>query len=217
MVIREVSQRLAQYETRDEVTELQRNIDRLSVLVATLGRHRVDRSTRKYSQREYRRKSPSERELNLLGNESDDGNSDDRNQSRLSTTRLQIQTRARNRRNTIHGLRELEPSDPRFSEMLLYRCYRLFNKDGHFGPEVSRNSGVWVRRIEHVMSKYTFNGAKPVACLRFLSAFKKQLDNEGIHEAGALRIWPNFLSGESLELFKGQSEKCDENLGGFTT
>eukprot|EP00171_Calliarthron_tuberculosum_P019128 IDg19128t1 len=40
-----VSKRLAQYATRDEVTCLQEEIERLIVLVSTLGRQRMDRSS----------------------------------------------------------------------------------------------------------------------------------------------------------------------------
>lgn len=36
------------------------------------------------------------------------------------------------------------------------------------------------------MGRDTFNGANPVVCLRFLSVFKKKLDNEGILESVSL-------------------------------
>lgn len=94
-----------------------------------------------------------------------------------------------------HGLLDLELNDPRLTQVLSYIRYRLAKNDGHFGPEVSRNIGLWTRQIEYVMGKHTFNGANPVACLQFLSIFGKQIDNEGVPEAGALQIWPSFLSG----------------------
>eukprot|EP00171_Calliarthron_tuberculosum_P004418 IDg4418t1 len=205
-----VNQRLAQYATRDEVASLQEEIERLSVLVDTLGRQRMDRSPHERARREYRPNSASERPQSPVGNVSDDDYVEDRKTLRRRAPRHEYRPRDRN--NTSYGLRELEPSDPRFSEILSYRRYRLSNQDDHFGPEVSRNIGVWVRRLEHVMGKYTFNGSKPVACLRFLSVFKRQLDNEGIPEAGALRIWPNFLSGEALSCSTGNPKKVTLTL-----
>lgn len=88
---------------------------------------------------------------------------------------------------THPGLRELEPSDPCFTEVLSYRRYRLLRRNVQPGLEVCRNIGVWTRRLEYVMGKHTFNGTKPVACLRFLSVFKTQLDN-GVPESGALKV-----------------------------
>lgn len=67
------------------------------------------------------------------------------------------------------------------------------------------------------MEKHAFSGARPVACLRFLSAFKKALDDENIPEGAALRIWPNFLTGDAHELFNQLTEDGDAYIGGFTT
>lgn len=67
------------------------------------------------------------------------------------------------------------------------------------------------------MGKHTFNGTKPVACLRFLSIFKIQLDNEGVPEAGALKVLPEFLSGDALDVFNGMTEDDDAELSCFIT
>lgn len=82
-------------------------------------------------------------------------------------------------------------------------------------PELSRNIGVLTRRMEDVMGKHVFSGKKHIACLRFLSVFKTQLDNEGVPKAGALKMWPSFLSGDALKIFNGMVEDSDEELGGF--
>eukprot|EP00171_Calliarthron_tuberculosum_P009684 IDg9684t1 len=181
IVTGEANHRCAQYATHDEVTNLQEEIDRLSILVANLGRKRRDRPAHGYSSSEYRRDArtlpTSERELSPLGNVSDDEYPEDRQPLRCSAPRHEYRSRDRN--STAYGLHELERSDPRFSDILSYRRYRLADQDYHFGPE-------------------------------------KQLDNEEIPEAGALRIWPNFLSSEALELFNRQSEEGDAHLGGFT-
>ncbi len=39
-----------------------------------------------------------------------------------------------------------------------------------------------------------FDSKKPIECLRFLSVFKKQLDDNGISEGAAMKIWPILLS-----------------------
>lgn len=119
--------------------------------------------------------------------------------------------------NSYPGLQESEPSDLRFGKVLSYRRYQLLNRSARMGPQISRNIGVWTRRLEYVMDKHVFNRNKPVACIRFLSVFKTQLDNEGIPEAGALKVWPSFLSGEALDVFNGMTEDGDSELGGFTT
>eukprot|EP00171_Calliarthron_tuberculosum_P006027 IDg6027t1 len=63
------------------------------------------------------------------------------------------------------SIQEVEPSDPRFRNVLSYRRYRLLNQSSRMGPEVSRIIGVWTRLLEYVMGKHVFNGTKPVACL----------------------------------------------------
>lgn len=98
-------------------------------------------------------------------------------------TRLRRHVRPRPQRTSaVSGLLELEPSYPRFTDILLYRRYRLANQDGRFGPDVSRNIGICSRRLEHAMGRHTFNGSNHVACLRFMSVFKKQLGNEALPE-----------------------------------
>lgn len=67
------------------------------------------------------------------------------------------------------------------------------------------------------MGKHTCNNSEPVACPKFLSVFKKQLNSEGASEAGDLRTFPSFSSGEALELFKVQAEEEDANFGSFRT
>lgn len=67
------------------------------------------------------------------------------------------------------------------------------------------------------MGKHVFNGTKLVSCLRFLSVFKTQLDNEVVPEAGALKVWPSLLSGDSLDVLNGMVEDGDADLGSFST
>ncbi len=67
------------------------------------------------------------------------------------------------------------------------------------------------------MAKCTCDGRRPIACLWFLFAFRKQLDDNGIAEGAGLKIWPNFLEGNALEDFYAHMEDGDATLGGFTT
>ncbi len=117
----------------------------------------------------------------------------------------------------VPGLPELEPGDPRFRGLLSYRLYRLLKRSAHLGPDTSRDIGVWGRRLEHSMLRHTFDGRRTVACLRFLSAFERQLDNERVPEAAAFNIWPRFLSGDALDLFNQQTEDGDAEIGRFST
>ena len=51
------------------------------------------------------------------------------------------------------GLTELQPADGRFTRVMSYRRYRLLSRASQRGPEVSRNLGIWVRRLSHVMNR----------------------------------------------------------------
>lgn len=112
---------------------------------------------------------------------------------------------------------ELIPSDMRFQRLVSYRRYRLRNRDQVFGPAVSRNIGIWTRRLQQVMDKHALSGTRPVSCLRLLSAFKKALDDEDIPEGAVLRIWPNFLTHDAYELFNQLTEDGDAQIGDFAS
>lgn len=68
-----------------------------------------------------------------------------------------------------------------------------------------------------VMDNNVFDGTKPVACLRFLTAYKRALDDEGIPEGAGLRIWPNFLKYSAYDAFTQMLEDGNADLGGFST
>eukprot|EP00171_Calliarthron_tuberculosum_P022920 IDg22920t1 len=96
---------------------------------------------------------------------------------------------------------EIIPSDPRFSDLVSWRRYRLNDRNSDTRPDISQNVGLWTHRLMSVMDKHMFNGKKPVACLRFLTAYKRALDEEGISEGSGLRIWPSFLKDSAYDTF----------------
>ena len=115
----------------------------------------------------------------------------------------------------VEGLKELRPSDPRFTDVLSYRRYRLLNTSSYRGSQVQREVGVYSRRMSHVMQKLIFDGRTPIAILRFLSTFKKELDRNGLSEGSAVMLCPKFLDGEALELYDDQFDDSADGLGGF--
>lgn len=115
------------------------------------------------------------------------------------------------------GLKELKPSDPRFKEVLSYRRYRLRNTDGKRGTKVSKQTGVYARRFSHVLSPLVFDGENPIGILQFLTAFKNELDSNGLSEGAALLLCPKFLIGDPLEAYNGQFDLLQGDQDGFTT
>ena len=113
------------------------------------------------------------------------------------------------------GLQEMVTSDPRYKELVSYRRYRLLDTSPYAGPEVTRNIGQWTRRLQPTMAKHIFDGTIPVACLRFLSAFKRALDDNGLSEGAGLKIWPSFLEGDAQDLFVQMKEDGYADIGGF--
>lgn len=80
---------------------------------------------------------------------------------------------------------------------------------------MTRNIGINTRRFQHTMQKYIFDDKNPIECLRFLSVFKKQLDDNGIAEGGALKIRPSFVSGDALDSCDSHNEERPASFGGF--
>ena len=67
------------------------------------------------------------------------------------------------------------------------------------------------------MQKHTFSVDEPVACLRFLTAFRKICDKNEVSEHDALKIRPYFLSGNPCALFDHMTEEARSNVSGFDT
>ncbi len=59
--------------------------------------------------------------------------------------------------------------------------------------------------------------APAYSCLRFFSAFKLQIDNEGVPEAAAVKIWALVSVWRSIGFFNQQTENNDAEIGGFST
>ena len=115
------------------------------------------------------------------------------------------------------GLTELQPADGRFTRVMSYRRYRLLNRASQRGPDVSRNLGIWVRRLSHVMNRNKFDGSRPVAILNFLSAYKNALDAEYIPEVAGLLMMHNFLELDALTLFEVMMNDAGTDTAGFAS
>ena len=86
------------------------------------------------------------------------------------------------------------------------------------GVPVSRNMGIWARRLKHhIPDDQRFDGVNPVAILSFLSAFAHACNIEGIPEAAALQLIPHFLKDTPQLIFKGMVDNADAGFGGFNT
>ena len=114
------------------------------------------------------------------------------------------------------GLVELRPADDRFSLVCSYRRYRLRLREYRVTPGISRNLGVWQRRISHVMLRNTFTGFRPLALLNFLVSYKKVLDHNEIPEVGGLLLMHNFLQGDALSLFETMMNDAGSDTAGLT-
>lgn len=75
-------------------------------------------------------------------------------QQELAEPKLRNSTRSRRhmrprpqKTSAVIALFELEPSNPRLTEIISYRRYRLENQDLRFGPDVLRNIGIWSHRL----------------------------------------------------------------------
>lgn len=211
----EIQHRLSDYVRQDEMALVKEELHRLRSLAADLAQEvRRGRQVPSRPHETKREKQPTH------DSDAESMSSVEDAEAHFEPPRLpSLQARSKSKwKGPRHpGLIELEPSDPRFRDVLLYRRYRLLQRNVRMGPEVSRNIGIWTRRLEYVMGKHVFSGTNPVACLKFLSVFKTQLDNEGVPEAGALKVWPSFLSGDALDVFNGMTEDGDGELGCFTT
>ena len=145
-----MQEKLAGYARLSQVQSLRRELEELKATLGQRGGH--ERSFRELRQvdedhdRSEREDSPDHRRL------------------------AQRHRRRQHRADIRDDLPEQEPSDPRFTNLVSWRRYRLHDRDPSVGPEVSRNVGLWTRRLKSSMEKHTFDGSKPVACLRFLSA-----------------------------------------------
>jgi len=131
-------------------------------------------------------------------------------------------TRSVPRQSTVlgpmeEGLPEIQPTDERFNQVMSYRRYRLNDVNSVLDTEVSRNLGIWIRRLRHQMERNIFDGKRPVAILNFLASFKKALDGERIPEAGALQILPHFLDGSPKDIYEGMMDDANAGCGGFST
>ena len=115
------------------------------------------------------------------------------------------------------GLNELQPADGRFTRVMSYRRYRLLNRTSQRGPDVSRNLGIWVRRLSHVMNRNKFDVPRPVAILNFLSAYKNALDAEYIPEVAGLLMMHNFLELDALTLFEVMMNDAGTDTAGFAS
>jgi len=127
-------------------------------------------------------------------------------------------TRSSPRQSTIlgpmeEGLPELTPSDERFERVMSYRRYRLIDANSVLDDTISRNLGIWIRRLKHQMERNIFDGKRPVAILNFFAAFKKALDGERIPEAGALQILPHFLDGSPKDIYEGMMDDANAGCG----
>ena len=111
---------------------------------------------------------------------------------------------------------ELRPADDRFSLVCSYRRYRLRLRESRATPGISRNLGVWQRRISHVMQRNTFTGRRPLALLNFLASYKRVLDHNEIPEVGGLLLMHNFLQGDALSLFETMMNDAGSDTAGFT-
>eukprot|EP00171_Calliarthron_tuberculosum_P012856 IDg12856t1 len=61
------------------------------------------------------------------------------------------------------------------------------------------------------MEKHTLEGKELVVCLRFLTAYKRSLDDEGIPEGAEPRIWTSFLKKSAYDAFmQSQDELMTE-------
>lgn len=184
----DIHQGHALYAKLDEVHDIQEEISRLRGLVTSLFTE-IYAGDSDYKVRHHHRrpvKPPSDRAASLMGISTDE--EDDNRTATIHTGRPHTRQRNRAEAGYVRGLEKLEPSDPKLTGMLSYRRHRLVNQDARLVSNVSIKIGVWTRRLDYVIGKQTFNSAKSVACLRFLSMFTKQLSNEGIPEAGDLRI-----------------------------
>ena len=114
------------------------------------------------------------------------------------------------------GLVELRPADDRFSLVCSYRRYRLRLRESRATPGISRNLGVWQRRIAHVMQRNKFTGRRPLALLNFLASYKRTLDHNEIPEVGGLLLMHNFLEGDALSLFETMMNDAGSDTAGFT-
>ena len=65
------------------------------------------------------------------------------------------------------------------------------------------------------MQKHTFPGDEQVAYLRFLTAFRKICDDNGVSEPETLKIWPNLLSGNAQGLFDHITGDTKSDVGGL--
>lgn len=204
-----VQRALLEYARQDKLTELRQEVARLGNIIAS-NQAQTTRPARDALWQTNRFRPIDALPVEEWGSPSEEQEFED--------TPRPVQTETRRRVGPpAPGLRELVPSDPRFTNIVSYRRYRLHNRSQSTGPEVSRNVGVWTRRLLPSMEKHAFSGENPVACLRFLTAFKHQLDCEGIPEGGALKIWPSFLTRNAYDVFAQLTEDGDADLGGFTT
>jgi len=112
-----------------------------------------------------------------------------------------------------YGLSEITPTDRRFKNVLSYRRYRLHDTTSVMSSAVSRNIGVWIRRLKHSMTRNIFDGKNPVAVLNFLGSYKKACDGEQVPECAALEIAPHFLDGPPCTEFEAMMEDAN---GGST-
>lgn len=115
------------------------------------------------------------------------------------------------------GLSELQCSDRLFQPIISYRKYRLRITDQVIDDQITANTGLNIRRLDHTMKNRKFSGSEPLRVLNFLNLFKAQCDSNGISEGGALLLLPNFLDGEAYELFMSNQDLGEECTGGFAT
>jgi len=116
-----------------------------------------------------------------------------------------------------YGLSDLTPTDRRFTNVLSYRRYRLQDTSSQMGSSVSRNLGVWIRRLKHQMQRNIFDGKNPVSILNFLGSYKKACDGEQVPEAAALQMAPHFLDGAPRDEFEAMMDDANGGSGGFNT
>jgi len=102
------------------------------------------------------------------------------------------------------GLREIRPTNRKFSKLVSYRTYRLeitSHRDGAwrrgrgYEPSLGRKKRNQAYMTEHL--PFRFAGKDPITILEFLSLFVEYADGIGLDEEDAYQILPHAIVGKA--------------------
>ena len=93
-----------------------------------------------------------------------------------------------------------------------YRTYRLVDTRAELTLYEAENLSRLKRAFDHAYHVPSFSGEPPIALLSFLTTFKKGMENQGMSEALAARMLPNYLTDTA----RATTDRCERGFDPVT-